>query len=320
MPSTLNIVATVTPDTVTNSISQVGHGLAVGDVIRRDSGGSYVKALGDSLANSLAIGVVSQVVSADAFKFVQVGLVNGLSGLVDGTQYYLSRDTAGALVSTLTTTDGEVNKAVLTAISTTAAYVDIKKSDVYATPAGGGGSLVHLNTQNITVAQANVIFNSTYINSTYNSYVVYFREVREQQAALDHLVLTYSALGSYDDNANYPGYLRTLNSAGTAATLNMNGSNGAIVCPNIRTNNAVGAHGCGWVTLQNITETGSRPRLMHTQGTSNVLDGGFNIITQEYSGGAARNGGLDPVDGIKFKMQNSPTLTGVFSLYGIDNS
>ena len=138
MPSSLNIVATVTPDTVTNSISQVAHGLVVGDIIRRDSGGSYVKAQADSLANSLALGVVSQVVSADAFKFVQVGLINGLSGLVDGTQYYLDTATAGGTRTTETAVVGEVIKPVYIAISTTAAYVDIKKSDVVQAAAGGG--------------------------------------------------------------------------------------------------------------------------------------------------------------------------------------
>jgi hypothetical protein len=321
MSSSLNIVASVTPDTVTNSISQSGHGLIVGDIIRRDSGGSYVKAQGDSLANSLALGVVSQVVSSDGFKFVQVGLVNGLSGLVDGTQYYLDTAVSGGTRTTETSTEGEVIKPIYTAVSTTAAYVDIKKSEVVAAaPAGGGGALEFVAQRNITVGQATIEFDNTEVTTTYATYELHFREIKEPSGNADSLILSLSANGSFDDNANYPGYMKTINSAGTEANVNMNASSGCLICPNIRTNNAVGAHGFGVVRFQNLTTSGSRPRLIDVSGTSNVLDGGFNIITQRYQGGAGRNAGLDPVDGIKLKMLNSATLTGVATLYGLKES
>jgi hypothetical protein len=320
MSTAFSVSTNVNTEAARKTIPQNAHGFTVGTPVRRTSG-SYVVAQADSLGNSSCDGIVTGVPNADSFDLTSNGYASGLSGFTDGDQYYLSPSVAGTTTTTRTSTVGQFIKPLFKAISATEIIVLIGEGvEVEAAPAGGGGALEFIAQRNITVAQATIEFDNTEVTSTYTSYELHFREMREQAAAADSLILSLSANGGFDDNANYPGYMKTINSAGTEANVNMNASSGCLICPNIRTQNAVGAHGFGVVRLQNLTSSGNRPRLIDVSGTSNVLDGGFNIITQRYEGGAGRNAGLDPVDGIKLKMLNSATLTGVATLYGLKES
>jgi hypothetical protein len=92
----------------------------------RRSGGSYVAAQADSAAHAQVAGVVGLVIHPDAFVLVTKGLLSGLSSRTDGTRYFLSAASAGALV----TTAPAIQVAIYDAISTTAAIVNID---------GGGG-------------------------------------------------------------------------------------------------------------------------------------------------------------------------------------
>lgn len=103
------------------SISQSSHGLAVGDVVRLNSG-NYVKAQADSAGNAEVVGIVSAVADANNFTLNFGGRVTGLSGLTAGAVYFLSDSTAGALTSTPPADNGEIVKPLLIAYSTSAGY------------------------------------------------------------------------------------------------------------------------------------------------------------------------------------------------------
>jgi hypothetical protein len=102
-------------------ISQSGHGLTVGNVVRFN-GTNYVKAQADSATNAEVVGIVSDVADVNTFTVTFVGYVSGLSGLVAGTVYFLSDASAGALTATEPSDDGSVSKPLFIAISTTEGY------------------------------------------------------------------------------------------------------------------------------------------------------------------------------------------------------
>lgn len=97
------------------------HGFVVGDVIRWN-GTTYVKAQANNLANSIAIGMVSNVPDADNFTYVTHGVVGGLSGLTAGAQYYLSAATAGAITTTPPAASGNAVRPVAIAMQATIAF------------------------------------------------------------------------------------------------------------------------------------------------------------------------------------------------------
>lgn len=124
-------------DAVTKSISQTGHGLSVGDVVRYN-GTNYVDAQADSDANAEVIGIVSAVADVNNFTLLTSGFVSGLSGLTAGETYFLSASTAGAITATEPTAYGQVSKPVLLAVSTTSGYFIQSRGYVVG---GNGGSL-----------------------------------------------------------------------------------------------------------------------------------------------------------------------------------
>ena len=104
------------------SVTQAGHGLTAGNVIRFD-GSIYRKARADSADNAETVGVVKSV-SGNSFVFVLPGDRLGIfSGLTPGEVYFLSPTTAGAVTLTEPTAVGEVSKPVLLALSATSAAV-----------------------------------------------------------------------------------------------------------------------------------------------------------------------------------------------------
>jgi hypothetical protein len=103
------------------TLTQASHGFAAKDVIRRDSGGSYIKAKSDTAANAEAVGVVESVNGND-FVVVYSGRISGLSGLTDGSVYRLSDVTAG-LLTTDAVAVNSVDKPMLVATSTTTGIV-----------------------------------------------------------------------------------------------------------------------------------------------------------------------------------------------------
>lgn len=108
-------------DTIERTFTETGHSFAAKDVVRFN-GTNWVKAQGDSAANSESPWVVKSV-SGNDFTAVWSGYISGLSGLTAGTVYFLDDDTVGLLTTTEPTDIDDVSKPMLIALSTTTGVV-----------------------------------------------------------------------------------------------------------------------------------------------------------------------------------------------------
>lgn len=109
-------------------VSQAAHGFTDGQLLYRASG-SWELAQADDSATSSVAGVI-KVEDADNFNIITSGLIE-LSGLTDGTQYYLSDSVAGGVTTTAPTAPN-IEAPVYEAISTTQAIVRIQLAQVGA--------------------------------------------------------------------------------------------------------------------------------------------------------------------------------------------
>lgn len=124
---------------VTMNVNQTSHGFTVGKILRRDGGSNlYVTAQSDSAANAESLGMVVDVIDVDNFTLQEIGYVTGLSGLTDGTVYFLSPTSAGDMTATEPTTTGQVSKPQFVADSTTSGWLLHYRGMVVG--GGGGGT------------------------------------------------------------------------------------------------------------------------------------------------------------------------------------
>lgn len=92
-----------------NAVHQVGHGLAVGNIIRINNAGNYVLAQANNVANATSVvGIVVEIIDADNFVYQFGGIVTVLNALTVGDPYFLDPAVAGGYTSTAPTTAGEV--------------------------------------------------------------------------------------------------------------------------------------------------------------------------------------------------------------------
>jgi len=124
---------TATTTLLTKSVPQVAHGFVVGDLLKF-SGGVYAKAQADSAANARLVGIVTEVVDSDTFTLTLMGFFTGFSGLVAGSQYFLSPSSAGGYTTTEPSTPGQVIKPVFIAVSTTTGFFANQRGDLIAAP------------------------------------------------------------------------------------------------------------------------------------------------------------------------------------------
>lgn len=114
--------------------SQTSHGFAVGDCIKI-SGGTWVKAKADTLANAGVTALVQTVVDANNFKYIINGFLSG--AYTAGADYYSSTTTAGGLM-TLSTPEvwsaGQVRQYIGTGVSG-GLMIDIDAGDQITTSA-----------------------------------------------------------------------------------------------------------------------------------------------------------------------------------------
>lgn len=96
------VINLTAPPVIRETIDQAGHGFVVGNAVRADAvANTYVKALADNEANSMAVGIVSQVVNLNQFVVTYQGrILSGVPAVSAGTIMYLSDSVAGALTST----------------------------------------------------------------------------------------------------------------------------------------------------------------------------------------------------------------------------
>lgn len=107
-------------------LTKNAHGFVVGTPVRL-SAGVWVRAFaGDTLAEAVAIAVVSTVPTINTFTvLLQGGPVTGLSGLTPGAIYFLSTVTPGNLVTPSPGGPTGWQVPILRAVSATEAYVEI---------------------------------------------------------------------------------------------------------------------------------------------------------------------------------------------------
>lgn len=110
-------------DAVLRRINQVAHGLSVGNLVRLDVNGAYVKSQADTEANAEVIGAIHTVLSADAFLLITHGRFTAGSNLTISSAYYLSPTTAGTAQLAEPTTPGQISKPVFIADSSTTGWL-----------------------------------------------------------------------------------------------------------------------------------------------------------------------------------------------------
>lgn len=103
---------------VSDVVSQVSHGFALGQVLRYDGVSSqYVLAIADSPANAEVVGVVSEVIDANTFALTYMGKID-LAGsilgpLVAGDPYFLSPTIPGAIQPNKPTVPGQIEIPII---------------------------------------------------------------------------------------------------------------------------------------------------------------------------------------------------------------
>jgi hypothetical protein len=106
---------------IVKSISQIGHGFVLNDVIGW-SGGTYNKAIADGLYNGEVIGIVTKT-TGDTFEVTQAGYFSGFTTLSANTTYFLSDATAGLLTTVKPTIPTHVVRSVLITTANDAGWV-----------------------------------------------------------------------------------------------------------------------------------------------------------------------------------------------------
>lgn len=76
-------------------VTQIGHSFIFGNTIKRDGLGNWILSKADTRANAGTVGIVSEIIDADHFRYVTGGLLPGT--FVDGADYWLSTTTDGAI-------------------------------------------------------------------------------------------------------------------------------------------------------------------------------------------------------------------------------
>jgi hypothetical protein len=122
---------------IKDTFTQVGHGFSAGMPVYRKSDSTFAKASNVDSTLAEAIGIVESVDGND-FDIVFDGVIEGLSGLVDGTVYFLS-NTAGVLTDTEPDTFSLVSKPILIATGSTTGIVKSYRGSIVGGDVGPTG-------------------------------------------------------------------------------------------------------------------------------------------------------------------------------------
>jgi hypothetical protein len=106
----------------TKTYTQASHGFSVQQALYRKSDSTWALAKADSESTAEALGVI-QSVTDNTFTLVMGGEITGLSGLTDGTTYFVSAATAGLLTATEPDSTLYYSKPLLVATSATTGMV-----------------------------------------------------------------------------------------------------------------------------------------------------------------------------------------------------
>lgn len=81
-------------------VSQTAHGFTGGELVRINSSGDYVKALGDIGSNADVVGIVESILDANGFVLVTEGYSNVASAEAEGAPLFLSISVPGGISAT----------------------------------------------------------------------------------------------------------------------------------------------------------------------------------------------------------------------------
>lgn len=133
---------------LTFSVTQAGHGLIVGDVIKSSgAAGAYAKAMADSAVNAEVVGIVTVVTDANHFTYAKDIMEYAGAGIPAGTPgeaIFLSPSVAGAMTVTEPTVAGQISKPIGVLITSAAKLnftSDYRGQEVQTTPILSGSSV-----------------------------------------------------------------------------------------------------------------------------------------------------------------------------------
>ncbi len=101
-------------------VNQPGHGFVFGNIVKCIATDTYALANADDAQDAEVVGIVIRVIDADNFVLHFIGDIDGFTGLIPGSVYFLSDITAGLLTLVEPTAANHVSKPLLIAHSTTA--------------------------------------------------------------------------------------------------------------------------------------------------------------------------------------------------------
>lgn len=141
---------------VTKIITQIGHGLVVGNYVRINSSGLYVKTLADTSQNAELSGLVIAVADANTFTLQVVGYVAAgvFSGLIAGDVYFLSDIALGAHSLVEPSINGEVSLPVFWAETPTTGWLRQSRGIINGGQPPGGGGAPAPNPNVVTITQS----------------------------------------------------------------------------------------------------------------------------------------------------------------------
>lgn len=121
-------------------VNQSTVGLTVENVMRVLASGTYTKALADTLPNSRAVGIITEIADANTFVLQTQGFSDKFIAKTPAVQYYLSATVPGLLTSTEPTTNGQVSKPMFQALTATSGYI-LNQRPMLQPNANGGVSV-----------------------------------------------------------------------------------------------------------------------------------------------------------------------------------
>jgi len=102
--------------------------LALGDVVYVSAASTVAKSQANAAGTAKVIGLARAAIEANATGEIQTdGILSGLTALTAGSTYYLSADTAGAMVTAAPSETGKFIVKLGTAISTTELEISIRE-------------------------------------------------------------------------------------------------------------------------------------------------------------------------------------------------
>lgn len=102
-------------------VTSAGHGFSSGEAIRY-TGSVWTRAQANNAENAEAQGLV-RVVDVNTFYVIMRGEIDGLTGLENGTVYYVDKNLAGQITNEEPLDSGDINKPILFATSATTGIV-----------------------------------------------------------------------------------------------------------------------------------------------------------------------------------------------------